>query len=69
MKKTTTLLVFLISALSIMAQSKLQNYDSYIRKADSLYRASDFRNSSFAFTMAFKAPDAKISMNQRYNSA
>lgn len=69
MKKTTTLLVLLISAISIMAQSKLQNYDSYIRKADSLYRANDFKNSSFAFSEAFKVPDAKITMNQHYNSA
>lgn len=53
----------------MMAQSKLQNYDSYIRKADSLYRASDFKNSSFAFSEAFKIPEAKITMNQRYNSA
>ncbi len=69
MKKTTTLLVFLISAISMVAQSKLQSYDSYIRRADSLYRASDFKNSSFAFSEAFKIPEAKITMNQRYNSA
>ena len=69
MKTTTTLFVFLISVLSIMAQSKLQSYDSYIRKADSLYRANDFKNSSFAFTEAFKVRDAKITMNHQYNAA
>lgn len=69
MKITTTFFVFLISTLSIMAQSKLQSYDSYIRKADSLYRANDFKNSSFAFTEAFKVHDAKITMNHKYNAA
>lgn len=69
MKKTILLLIFLITATSLLAQRKSQSFDSYIRKADSLYRAGDFKNSAFAFSEAFKVPDANITKNQRYNAA
>jgi pimeloyl-ACP methyl ester carboxylesterase len=69
MKTTTVLLSLLISATSLVAQKNPQKYDALIRNADSLYRVKDFANSALAFSDAFKAPDAKITMNHRYNAA
>jgi len=69
MKKTTFLLAFLISATSLIAQKNHQKYAVLIRKADSLYQAQDYTNSALAFSDAFHATDAKITMNHRYNAA
>ena len=69
MKTTTFLLALLISATSLLAQKNHQKYDVLIRKADSLYQVKDYANSALAFSAAFTAPDAKITMNHRYNAA
>ncbi|MBT4401138.1 MAG: alpha/beta hydrolase [Bacteroidetes bacterium] len=69
MKTITFLLVLLISTTSLIAQKNHQKYDVLIRKADSLYQVKDNQNSAFAFSGAFNAPDAKITMNHRYNAA
>ena len=67
--KTTTLFLSLLICASVFAQASPGKYDFLIRKADSLYQVKDFKNSAFAFSAAFKAPDAKITMNHRYNAA
>ncbi|MHB9054636.1 MAG: alpha/beta fold hydrolase [Paludibacteraceae bacterium] len=69
MKTTTFLLALLISTTSLIAQKNHQKYGVLIRKADSLYQAKDYKNSALAFSDAFNAPDAKITMNHRYNAA
>ena len=69
MKTTTFLLALLISATSLLAQKNHQKYDVLIRKADSLYQVKDYKNSALAFSEAIYAPDAKITMNHRYNAA
>ncbi len=69
MKTTTFLLALLISTTSLIAQKNHQKYDVLIRKADSLYQVKDYKNSALAFSDAFSAPDAKITMNHRYNAA
>jgi pimeloyl-ACP methyl ester carboxylesterase len=69
MKTTTFLLVLLISTTSLIAQKSHQKYDVLIRKADSLYQAKEYKNSALAFSAAFNEPDAKITMNHRYNAA
>ncbi len=69
MKTTTFLLALLISTTSLIAQKNHQKYDFLIRKADSLYQVKDYKNSALAFSDAFNAPDAKITMNHRYNAA
>jgi len=69
MKTTTFLLALLISTTSLIAQNNHQKYDVLIRKADSLYRVKDYKNSALAFSNAFNEPDAKPTMNHRYNAA
>ena len=69
MKTTTFLLTLLISATSLLAQKNHQKYDVLIRKADSLYQVKDYKNSALAFSEAFNAHDAKITINHRYNAA
>ncbi|MCE5347264.1 MAG: alpha/beta hydrolase [Bacteroidales bacterium] len=67
--KTTTFLGLLICAVSLFGQTSTCNYEFLFRKADSLYQVKDFKNSAFAFSDAFKAPDSKITINNRYNAA
>ena len=67
MKTTTLFLGFLICIVSLFGQTR--RYDILIRKADSLYQVKDFKNSAFSFSYAFKAPDSRITINQRYNAA
>ncbi len=69
MKTITFLLALLISTTALLAQKNHENYDILIRKADSLYQVKDYKNSAFVFSDAFNVPDAKISMNHRYNAA
>ena len=69
MKTTVFLLALLISTTSLIAQKNYQKYDVLIRKADSLYQVKDYKNSALAFSNAFNVPDAKITMNHRYNAA
>ena len=69
MKAITLLFTLIIFASSLFGQTTVQKYDVLIRKADSLYQAKDFKNSAFAFSDAFKATDAKITVNHRYNAA
>ncbi|MDA3911246.1 MAG: alpha/beta hydrolase [Bacteroidales bacterium] len=69
MKTTAFSLILLITATSLFAQNNHQKYDALIRKADSLYQVKDNENSALAFSDAFNAPDAKITMTHRYNAA
>lgn len=46
-----------------------RKYDNLIRQADSLYQVKNYKQSALAFSDAFKAHDAKISINHRYNAA
>lgn len=69
MKTTTFLLAFFVSTALLFAQHSHEGYEMLIRKADSLYRAKDFKSSAYAFSDAFSMPDAKITINHRYNAA
>jgi pimeloyl-ACP methyl ester carboxylesterase len=44
-------------------------YDKLIRLADSLYQVKAFKQSAFAFSEAFNAPDSRITITHRYNAA
>lgn len=52
----------------INGQAITPKYNVIIRTADSLYQVKDYTKSAFAFSDAFKAPDAKITINHRYNA-
>jgi pimeloyl-ACP methyl ester carboxylesterase len=69
MKTTTLFFGFVIFTVSLLGQNTPQKYPDLVRIADSLYNAKDYKNSAFAFSDAFKAPDSKITKNHRYNAA
>ncbi|HPS62014.1 MAG TPA: alpha/beta hydrolase [Bacteroidales bacterium] len=69
MKTTAFMLAILMTTVSLFGQNNNRNYDVLITKADSLYRKADYKKSALAFSDAFKVPDAKITMNHRYNAA
>jgi pimeloyl-ACP methyl ester carboxylesterase len=69
MKSTKLFLGLLFCSVSLSGQTVTAKYDNLIRKADSLYQVKDFKNSGFAFSDAFKMPDAEITVNHRYNAA
>jgi pimeloyl-ACP methyl ester carboxylesterase len=69
MKIALLFLGLVISTVTVVGQNILPKYTVLIRKADSLYQIKNYKNSAFAFSDAFKAPDAKITMNHRYNAA
>ena len=65
MKTTILFLSLLVCGVSLFGQTITRKYDFLIRKADSLYQVKDFKNSAFAFSAAFKAPDSKITAKKR----
>ena len=69
MKTTILLLGLLVCGADLTGHTITHKYDFLIRQADSLYQVKDFKNSAFAFSAAFKAPDSKITRNHRYNAA
>lgn len=69
MKKTTLLMAFIICASVIFGQATSQEYAELIKKAYSLYKAKEYRNSAFAYSDAFKANGWKGSSGDRYNAA
>ena len=69
MRTTALFLGFVLFTVSLSGQSISPKYPDLIRTADSLYNAKAYRNSGFAFSAAFKAPDARITKNHRYNAA
>ena len=69
MKTITLFLSFVISSSFIFGQSVSQNYSELVRKADSLYRAKDFKNSAFTYSNAFEVNGWKGNLNDHYNAA
>jgi uncharacterized protein (UPF0335 family) len=69
MKKTT--LLFALAALTIISygQNTPKGYSDFIRVADSLYTAKDFKNSALNYTEAFKVNGWKGTLTDRYNAA
>jgi hypothetical protein len=50
-------------------QSLPKEYVDLCKKADSLYKAKDYKNSAFTYSSAFKANGWKGAINDRYNAA
>lgn len=67
MKKAFLFLAFTFSLLYSYGQ--INQHDLLIKKADSLYKAKDFKNSAFTYSEAFKANGWKSTSNNRYNAA
>jgi pimeloyl-ACP methyl ester carboxylesterase len=69
MKTSLFLFSLLVGAASLFSQPGLSNFNSLIFQADSLYQQKEYEKSAIAFSEAFQLPDAKITINHRYNAA
>jgi len=69
MKSSVLFLCLFLSTASLFGQAITPKYDVLIYKADSLYQVKEFTKSAYAFSVAFKVPDAEITINHRYNAA
>ena len=61
------LLLFCVTTNFCLGQTK--QYSDFVKKADSLYRVKDYKNSASNYTSAFKANGWKGQATDRYNAA
>ena len=69
MKQTILISAFILSINLSFGQNIIKEYPDLIRKADSLYKAKDYKNSAIKYADAFKANGGKGVTNDRYNAA
>lgn len=69
MRTTVLFAALFIVTASAFGQANPNRYDLLIRQADSLYQVKEHAKSASAFSAAFRAPDAGITANHRYNAA
>lgn len=69
MKKTTLFLALAIWTILAFSQNIPNAYLGLIKKADSLYKAKEYKNSASTYSEAFKANGWKATTNDRYNAA
>lgn len=69
MKTTAFLLILLLSATSLLAQHNQQHVAVLIKKADSLYRVKDYKNSAYTFSKAMEANGWNATSKEHYNAA
>jgi hypothetical protein len=67
--KQLVAITFLIWSIHLLGQTPPDKYFSLVKKADSLYKAKDFKNSANTFSQAFKTFGWKGFSNDRYNAA
>ncbi|MCW3076112.1 MAG: hypothetical protein JWO32_721 [Bacteroidetes bacterium] len=64
------LFIFLcLLTVSLHSQTTPPAYNNYIKKADSLYRAKDYKGSSLTYDSAFRVMNNKGLLVDRYNAA
>lgn len=69
MKQTTFILTLIFSTNFIFGQNIPKEYFDFVKIADSLYNAKEFRSSADKYSEAFKANGWKGLPNDRYNAA
>lgn len=69
MKKLILLTLIGIISNFAFGQKDMTLYNSFVQKADSLYREKDFKNSAIEYQKAFDANDGKAYPGDRYNAA
>jgi hypothetical protein len=69
MKKNILLLSLLFIVQTAIGQSNPKEYTALIKKADSLYMATDYTNSGLSYSKAFTIKKAKSNKNEHYNAA
>ena len=69
MKKLVLFLCCLFNISIIFSQNIPQEYYTLTKKADSLYKLKEYKNSAFTYSAAFKANNWKGMMHHRYKAA
>jgi hypothetical protein len=69
MKKLILIILFGIISNYTFGQNNMAEYNLYVKKADSLYNAEDYKNSAFEYQKAFDSNNGKAYPNDRYNAA
>lgn len=69
MKKLIIFIFFAVSSTLLIGQNNYQKYDSFVKKADSLYRLKDYKSSALAYSEAFKSIGWIGTYKDRYNAA
>jgi hypothetical protein len=69
MKTKILLLLLIITTKLLVGQTATPAYYSFIKKADSLYKVKDYKNSALAYSSAFKTFGWKGHVFDRYNAA
>lgn len=69
MKQAALILAFFLSTHLTFGQNIPKEYFDFVKIADSLYNAKDYRNSAYKYSNAFKANGWKGFSKDRYNAA
>jgi len=69
MKKLFLATIFGILFTNLTCAQNLEKYSEFVKKADSLYTAKDYKNSAIEYQNAFDSNDGKAYPNDRYNAA
>lgn len=69
MKKLLLIPIVLGCYLLVNGQTPSMEYKAFVKKADSLYLAMDYKNAALAYSSAFKSFGWKGAVNDRYNAA
>ncbi len=62
-------ITFFVGAISLYGQTPPKEYSYWIKKADSLYKIQEFKNSTYTYNLAFKSFGWKGYSTDRYNAA
>jgi len=55
MKQSLMFIFFAILATLTIGQNNYQEYDNFVKRADSFYRVKDYKNAALAYSKAFKS--------------
>jgi hypothetical protein len=69
MKKLFLATIFGILFINLTFAQNMDKYVEFVKKADSLYNAKDYKGSAIEYQNAFDSNDGKASPNDRYNAA
>ena len=69
MKTIFSILIFLTATKIIFSQTLSPEYKSFVKKADSLYKIKNYKNSALVYSSAFKIGDGKVPAWDFYNAA
>lgn len=69
MKQASFFIICILLSTNVRGQEIPDEYFELVRKADSFYRAKDFKNSALTYSEAFKINNWQGSIDDQYNAA